>query len=210
MTITTEDRKRYQSTVKDFARQKVENACLSRAIQNILKDLADRHGVSDLRISHEDILNICHYDEMLGCRSDVLPENLNASISEFGYRAIKDTNVGLDGIASIVNNEMKSYPIVELSPEYLHDQDGYDVKAGMYGQAEPHTVVVFTINDNSIQFFDPYAHFYSPPETGGAPPSQLPKSRFLHYWSGREEYQWTLHVERVEQLTLNQVQERID
>lgn len=204
MTITSEDRKSYQRKVGEFRRQEAEDTCLSRSIENILGELSDRHDVPRLRMSHSEIKDLCDYKQDWGCDSKLLPEVLTSEIGELGYICRVEKGFGMENLDEKVEQNHTSYPIVELSPEYLHDQEEYDVQAGMHGQALPHTVVVFSVNDENIQFFDPYEDFYTPPKTGGAPPSVIPKSRFLHYWSGPDEYQWTLWVQRQQQTTITQ------
>jgi hypothetical protein len=204
VTISTEERKSYQTAVSDFWRQTEEDTCLTRAIQNITGELGRRHNVPELEVEHERIKRVCDYKPHWGASTDPLPESLNDIIQPHGYTARIETEIQREELADIVETDDASLPIVELSPAYLHHVEGYDVQAGMHGEAMPHTVVVFTINHETIQFFDPFEDFYSPPQEGGAPPSQLPKSKFYQWWSGRESKRWTMWVEQVPQQTLDQ------
>lgn len=205
MTITSADRQSYQAKVSDFERQEREDTCLSRALENVLSELANRHDESNLEIPHDDLLEICDYLPRWGCSVEPLPESLDARINQFGYNAKIDRLEDLDELEDLIEDPNRSLPLVELAPAYLHHVQGYEVQAGKEGEAMPHIVVPFTVNHDTIQFFDPYEDFYSPPDTGGAPPSQLPKDNFFQWWSGREEERWTMWVEREsEQLTIEQ------
>lgn len=206
MTITQSDRRVFQSKVSDFDRQSEVDTCLSRSLQNVLDELAGRHERPEISLEHDKIKEVCDYLPQWGCSTEFLPENLDAELNPFGYSAEIDTHVELDDLDTIIQNGNTSYPIAELSPSYLHHADGYDIQAGMHGQAMPHTVVVFTVNDDYIQFFDPYEDFYSPPENGGAPPSQITKSQFYQWWSGREKKRWTLWIEQEPQQRLDQIE----
>lgn len=206
MTITQSDRRTYQSKVSEFERQEAVNTCLSRSIQNILGELSDRHDRPEITIDHDVILDVCDYLPKWGCSVEFLPESLNGELNQHGYSAYIETHLEVNELESIIENDQMSFPIVELSPAYLHHADGYEVQDGMYGQAQPHTVVAFTVNDELIQFFDPYEDFYSPPDSGGAPPSQITQSQFYQWWSGREEKRWTMWIEEEPQQTFDHIQ----
>ncbi|MFB6187219.1 MAG: hypothetical protein ABEI86_10180 [Halobacteriaceae archaeon] len=138
MTITSEERRADQSSVRDFERQESEDTCLSRAIENIISEVSKRHGVPNLRLSHERIKEVCAYKPDWGCDTSILPENLNSEIADYGYTCKIETGIELDRLGGLAEEAYTSYPIAELAPEYLHDQDGYSVRAGMHGKALPH------------------------------------------------------------------------
>ncbi|MEZ3116102.1 hypothetical protein RYH80_09270 [Halobaculum sp. MBLA0147] len=206
MTIGSDDRKSYQTRVSSFDRQRREDTCLTRAIQNVVDDLATRHDVPSLAVDHDTVKDACDYRPQFGATADPLPEALEDHLSPHGYAMQIDTELDRSTLAEIVEREQCSLPVVELSPSYLHHAEGYDVRGGMHGRAIPHTVVVFTINHDEVQFFDPYEDFYAPPENGGGPPSRLPKSRFYQWWT-EETRRWTLWIEPEPQRTLDQTTE---
>lgn len=203
LTITSEDRRSYQSRVSRFARQTEEDTCFTRAIQNILVDLARCHDTPAVEISHDDAKKACDYRPRFGASSDPLPESLDEHLDPHGYTARIETDVDHSKLGEVIESGTKSLPVVELSESYLHHVDQYDVRAGMHGNSMPHTVVVFTINHDEVQFFDPYEDFYTPPENGGAPPSQIPKSNFFQWWTEGTR-RWTMWIEEQPQRTLEQ------
>lgn len=206
LTIGSEETRSYQSRVSEFARQQSENTCLTRAIQNVLGDLARRHEVPELTLDHETVKEICDHRPGIGAVAEPLPEALDTEIEAYGYRGRVETEIGESKLESIIEAEDCSLPIAELSASYLHHVEEYDVQAGMYGEAIPHTVVVFTVNHDEVQFFDPYEDFYTTPENGGAPPSRLQKSQFFQWWTEAEP-QWTMWIQREPQRTLDQAAE---
>jgi hypothetical protein len=171
-----------------------------------LDDLARRHGAPEISLEHSRIKQICDYRPGVGAVSEPLPEALDTQIETRGYRCRVETEIGESKLDSIAESDEKSLPVVELSESYLHHVEEYDVQAGMYGEAMPHTVVVFTVNHEEVQFFDPYEDFYTTPENGGAPPSRLRKSQFFQWWTEAEP-QWTMWIEREPQRTLDQATE---
>ena len=209
MTIDTEDRRSYQTRVSSFTRQQREDTCFTRSIQNVVDDFVRRRDDRSLELSHDTIKNACDYRPGLGATAEPLPESLADHLSPHGYTAQIETEVDQSELTNIVEREAASLPIVELSESYLHNADGYEVQAGMHGEAIPHTVIVFTVNHDVIQFFDPYEDFYAPPESGGGPPSQLPKSQFYQWWSEGTS-RWTMWIEREPQRTLEQASELTD
>lgn len=174
-----------------------------------MNDFVRRRDDSPVELSHDTIKDACNYVPGLGATSEPLPESLGDHLSPHGYTARIETGVEPSELTNTVERDTASLPIVELSESYLHNADGYEVQAGMHGEAIPHTVIVFTVNHDVIQFFDPYEDFYAPPENGGGPPSQLPKSQFYQWWAEGTS-RWTMWVEQEPQRTLGQTNELAD
>ncbi|MUV61742.1 hypothetical protein [Halobacterium sp. CBA1126] len=207
MTITDSQRETYQTAVEDFITQSEENTCLPTAVVNILDELAERRETPGLRVSEEEMLEYVDYDPLLGATTDFLPERLNPHLNSYNYEVKEDRSLSMSELNSIIEDELASYPIVEFDSRYFEWVDGYDADAGIYGRKQPHTVVPFAFNDETVLIFDPYEDFYlADPEVGTAP-KEVPQPLFYEWWSGESAPRWSLCVEQMEQHTLDELED---
>lgn len=210
MTISEEQRETYQSTVSEFTRQSEENTCLAIVLKNVVDELAERQDLPDMAIEKEEVLDMVDYDPFYGCTSDFLPERLNPHLQDFNYEVKEDRALSLDDLEELIHDQATSYPIVELDERYLgwvNEVDGFHADVGSYGRTEPHTVIPFAFNDETVMIFDPFESFYLPSPGESAPPKQVPQPLFYEWWSGESTPRWTLWIEPPSQQTLGQIQD---
>lgn len=207
MTITSEDRERYQSTVTEFHTQPEPDSCFPTAIKNIFDQLADRKGEPGLRHSIGDIGDALDYVEHRAAASDRVASRLDPLIEGAGYEINVMTGVGYDQLQTIIDSENRSLPVYEFHEQYFedvdHHTDDYTPEPGMDGFGRwKHVVIPFTFNDNDALYFDPYLQFFHDLDTldeSGA--MNVPIQAFNEWWS-RPEKRWALWVEPMEQQTL--------
>ncbi len=144
------------------------------------------------------------YDPLLGSTTDFLPEQLGQKLNPFSYEVKEDKALSMGELDELIRDENSSYPLVEFDTRYFDWVDGYDVQTGMYGDAQPHIIVPFAFNDETVLIFDPFEDFYLPPEPNDTPPKEVPQPLFYEWWSGESAPRWTLWIDQQEQQTLNQ------
>lgn len=203
MTITESDEEAYQSTVTDFQPQITADSCYPTAIKNILDELADRKGISDLSLSQSDINDLCNYREGLYTEEAIIPDALTREVSDYGYQAVEasGSEMDYDRLKQIIDDDNASLPIVELAPRYFEDVENYRV------QGEPeasHTVIVFKVNSDRVLYYDPYENFFEQSSRIDEAPYKWPKTDFYELWSGEFEERWTFWVEKRDQSLLSQ------
>lgn len=208
MTISENQMETYQATVADFSRQAEENTCLPVVLVNILDELAERHSVPSIRIEKEEILEMVDYDPLLGSVSDYLPERIDPLLNEFNYEIVEERALTMEDLEDIIIEDNASYPLVEFDSRYFDWVDGYDADGGMYGQTQPHTVVPFGFNEETVLIFDPFEDFYLPPSGGGTPPKKVPQPLFYEWWKGESTPGWTLWVQEREQHKLGDLMDQ--
>lgn len=208
MTITDDDRGRYQTAVSDFHTQPEPDSCLPTAIKNILDDLADRQDEPDLRYSISDIGEALDYVENRASASDRIAHRIDPLLEDAGYEINVMVGVDYDQLQTIIDSNDRSLPICELHHQYFEDvdpgEDTYTPEPGIDGFGRyPHVVVPFKINDDDVLYFDPYIQFYhnlSDLDESGA--LVEPITAFNEWWT-RPEKRWTLWVEPMKQQTLS-------
>lgn len=203
MTITESDKEAYQSTVTDFQPQITADSCYPTAIKNILDEMADRKGISDLSLSQSDINDLCNYREGLYTEEAIIPDALTREVSDYGYQAVEasGTEMDYDRLQRIIDDDNASLPVVELAPRYFEDVENYRV------QGEPeasHTVIVFKVNSDRVLYYDPYENFFERSSRIDEAPYKWPKTDFYELWSGEFEERWTFWIEKRDQSLLSQ------
>lgn len=202
MTITDSDRSSFQAQIKEFHPQINEDMCLSTSIKNILDRLSEDHHVPELSNFSVSTLNeMCEYQRHRGSTARHLPRRLGPEIEPLGYEVKMDTQLNIENLQELIDNEDTSLPIVGLDPRFYDSVDLYDVDAGKFGERMPHTVVVLKVNHEDVLFYDPLKDYYWS-EGDPVPPSERPRRLFVEWWGGRSEPFWTLWIERSEQQTL--------
>ena len=207
MTITNEDRERYQTTVTDFHTQHEPDSCFPTALKNILNEIADRKDEPDLRHSLSDLGDALDYVENRASASDRLAARIDPLIEDAGYEVNHMTGVGYDQLQSIIESDNRSLPVCEFHEQYFEDigqhTDEYTPEPGLDGFGRwKHVIVPFKINTDTVLYFDPYIQFFHDIDTldeSGA--MNVPINSFNEWWS-RPEKRWALWVEPMKQQTL--------
>ncbi|MDV7351284.1 hypothetical protein R3751_16080 [Halorubrum distributum] len=210
MTISQEQRSTYQSKVSEFTHQRDINTCLPVSLLNIIGELADSTGNDELSIDLDRAKDAVDYDPFMGSSTEFVGERLDPHLADFNYKTVLDRALDLDELDEIIQDPSCSYPIVELDSRYLDWVDAYEVQAGMSGTLQPHTVVPFGFNDESILLFDPMLEYHLDPERASSNGIEIPKPLFYEYWSGESVPRWTLWIEQQEQQTFDQIDTRGD
>lgn len=208
MTITRDDRSRYESTVSEFHTQHEPDSCFPTALKNIFDELAERQGVPSLRHSISDVADALDYVDDRAARSDRLASRLDPLLAEGGYEVKAMTGVSYSELQTIIESDDRSLPVCELHQQYFEDigrfTDAYTPEPGIDGYGGwQHVVIPFKFNDESVLYFDPYIHFFHNLDTideSGA--MEVPYGPFNEWWS-RPEKRWALWVEPAEQQTLS-------
>lgn len=207
MTITSEDKERFQTTVTDFHTQHEPDSCLPTGLKNILDELADRKDEPGLHHSISDLADALDYVENAASASDSLPTRIDPLIENAGYEIRHMTGVDYDQLSTIIDSEDRSLPLCEFHEQYFkdlsHHTDKYTPESGLDGFGRwRHVVVPFKVNSDTILYFDPYIQFFHDlndlDEVGGI---EVPFHAFNEWWA-RPEKRWALWVEPMKQQTL--------
>lgn len=208
MTITNEDRERYQTTVDDFHTQPEPDSCFPTALKNILDELADRKGEPSLSYRVSNLADALDYVENRASASDRLAARLDPLVEDAGLEVNHMTGMDYDQLQTIIESEDRSLPLCEFHEQYFEDipqhTDGYTPEPGLdkFGRWK-HVIVPFKINDNTVLYFDPYIQFYHNlddiDESGAL---NVPIQSFNEWWS-RPEKRWALWFEPSKQQTLS-------
>lgn len=207
MTITSEDRERYQSTVTEFHTQHEPDSCFPTALKNVFDELAQRKDEPELRHSISDVADALDYIEHRASASDRLAYRLDPLLEDAGYEVKVMTGVEYDQLQTIIDSRDRSLPVCELHAQYFEDvgqhTDIYTPEPGMDGFGRwQHVVIPFKFNDASVLYFDPYIQFYQDLETlDDAGAMDVPIQAFNEWWS-RPEKRWALWIEPMAQQTL--------
>ncbi len=210
MTITSDDRNRYHTTVSGFHVQPEPDSCFPTALKNILDELADRKGESNLRHSISDLAEALDYVKNRAATSDHLATRIDPLLEEAGWEVNHMTGVAYDQLQTIIESDDRSLPLCELHEQYFEDirqhTDSYTPEPGLDGFGRwKHIVIPFKINDNTVLYFDPYIQFFHNDNLDdineyGA--MNVPIQAFNEWWS-RPEKRWALWLEPSKQQTLS-------
>jgi len=208
VTITSDDRERYQTAVGDFHTQPEPDNCLPTALKNILDELADRKDEPNLRYSVSDLGEALDYVKNRASASDRLAARIDPLLEEAGWEVNHMTGVGYDQLQAIIDSDDRSLPICEFHEQYFEDvsqhTESYTPERGLDGFGRwKHVVVPFKINDDTVLYFDPYIQFFNNlddiDELGAM---NVPIQLFDEWWS-RPEKRWALWLEPSKQQTLS-------
>ena len=205
MTITDEDREHFQAEVTDWHAQPTPDDCLPTAMKNILDDLAEREGVTELNHSLSDINDQLEYAERAATPTQGLTRRVDNLIQGSGYEASLMTATDFDQLRTIIDSSGRSFPICDLDPSYFEAVDhGYNPEAGRDGYGGfSHVVVPFALNEESILFYDPYIHFFNDSGSGEFSGMEYSTNNFYEWWS-RPPKRWTFWIEQSKQQTLTE------
>lgn len=200
MTITDADRETFQSTVEDFRPQITEDMCLPTALKNILDEFAGRHG-SDGPLSLSELNDICDYRAGSASTAQGIPAKLDPEIEEYGIETRISIGTSFDDLQAIIDDNDRSLPIVELDAAYFESVDGYDPRGGIDGYQWDHVVLPFTVNDETVLFYDPFEEIFQRSTRIDSPPTERSKTQFYEWWSNASS-RWTMWLQRRDQQVL--------
>jgi len=200
VTITDTDRETFQTTVEEFRPQITEDMCLPTALKNVLDEFADRHG-SDSPLSLSDINDICDYRAGFASTSRNVPAKLDPEIEDYGIETKIMFNATFEDLEAIIDGNDRSLPIVELDSAYFESVDGYDPRRGVDGYQWNHVVIPFTVNDETVLFYDPFEEIFQRSTRIDSPPTQRSKTQFYEWWTAASS-RWTMWLQRSDQQVL--------
>lgn len=200
MTITDADRETFQETVTDFRPQIAEDMCLPTALKNILDELADRHDGS-ISLSTSDLNDICDYREGFAATSRNVPARLNPEIEQYGIEVKVAMGITFQDLEAIIVDDERSLPIVELDSAYFDSVDNYKPRGGIDSYQWNHIVIPFTVNDETVLFYDPFEQIFQRSSNIDAPPTERPKTQFYEWWTAAGT-RWTMWIQRRDQQML--------
>lgn len=200
MTITDADRETFQSTVKDFQPQITEDMCLPTALKNVLDEFAERHD-SDSPLSLSEINDICDYRAGGASTSHGVPARLDPEIEEYGIETRIIYNATFEDLKAIIKDDDRSLPIVELDSAYFESVDGYDPRGGIDGYQWNHVVIPFTVNEETVLFYDPFEGIFQRSSRIESPPTERSKIQFYEWWTTASS-RWTMWLQRRDQQVL--------
>lgn len=208
MTITEADRETFQTTVEDFRPQITEDMCLPTALKNILDEFAERHD-SESPLSQSDINDICDYREGAASTARGVPEKLDPEIEDYGIETRISMGTSFDDLQAIIEDNERSLPIVELDEAYFDSVDGYDPRSGIDGYQWSHVVIPFTVNDETVLFYDPFEEIFQRSTRVDSPPTERSKTQFYEWWTNASS-RWTMWLQRSDQQVLTSPRFRED
>lgn len=200
MTITDADRETFQSTVEDFQPQIAEDMCLPTALKNILDEFAERHG-SDGPLSLSELNDICDYRAGGASTSRNIPARLDPEIEEHSIETRIIYNASFKDVQAVIDDEDRSLPIVELDSAYFESVEGYDPRGGIDGYQWAHVVIPFTINAETVLFYDPFEEIFQQSSRIESPPTERSKTQFYEWWTAASS-RWTMWLQRQDQQVL--------
>jgi hypothetical protein len=206
VTITDADRETFQTTVEEFRPQITEDMCLPTALKNVLDEFADRHS-SDSPLSLSDINDICDYRAGGASTSRNVPAKLDPEIEDYGIETKIMFNATFEDLEAIIDDNDRSLPIVELDSVYFESVDGYDPRGGVDGYQWDHVVIPFTVNDETVLFYDPFEEIFQRSTRIDTPPTQRSKTQFYEWWTAASS-RWTMWLQRSDQQVLTNPQFR--
>lgn len=206
MTITSEDRERFDQTTSRFQPQAEEDACLPTALKNVLDNLSERVDQPRLSLSQSRLNDICDYRQDMGASARRVPNRLNPEISSTGYQVKIGTRLEWDDLQTIIEDEQSSLPIVELDSEYFNSVEGYNATAGPDGYQFNHVVIPFKVNTQKVLFYDPFEAIFTRSSNINVPPTKRDKAQFYEWWSRTEGGRWTMWIVQRDQTLLGQSQ----
>lgn len=200
MTITDVDREVFQTTVEEFRPQITEDMCLPTALKNILDEFAGRHG-SDGPLSLSDLNDICDYREGSASTAQGVPAKLNPEIEEYGIETRISIGTSFNDLQAIIDDNDRSLPIVELDAAYFDSVDDYDPRGGIDGYQWNHVIIPFTVNDETVLFYDPFEEIFQRSSRIDSPPTERSKTQFYEWWTAASS-RWTMWLQRRDQQVL--------
>jgi len=174
--------------------------CLPTALKNILDEFADRHD-AESPLSQSELNDICDYREGNGATSYGVPDRLDPEIEEDGIETRITINTSLNDLQAIIDDRERSLPLVELDAAYFESVDGYDARAGGDGFQWNHIVIPFTVNEETVLFYDPFEQIFQRSSYIDTPPTERSKTEFYEWWSAASS-RWTMWLQRKDQQVL--------
>lgn len=201
MTITSDDRDQYESTVEDFIPQPRPDMCIPVALKNVLDELSERHGVDGLSMSIQELSDIFDYRDQFASATNDIPARIDPVLRDYGYDSRVVSGITLDDLQAIIDHENRSYPIVDVHETYFENVVDYDPRPGGDGFQWPHVIVPFKVNHESILFYDPYEEIFQRSTRVDSPPTEMSQRQFYELWSAPDT-RWTMWIQREGQRTL--------
>lgn len=208
MTITDVEREAFQTTVEEFQPQITADMCLPTALKNILDEFAERHD-ADGPLSLSDLNDICDYREGNAATARDVPAKLDPEIKEYDIETRVSMGTSFDDLQAIIDDNDRSLPIVELDAAYFDSVDGYDPRGGVDGYQWDHVVIPFTVNDETVLFYDPFEQIFQRSTRIDSPPTERSKTKFYEWWTAASS-RWTMWLQRRHQQVLTSPQFKED
>lgn len=209
MTISPEDRERYEAIVSKFTPQPRPDMCFTAALKNVLDELGSRHGVNGISVSIQELNEIFDYRDQFASSTRDIPARLDPVLRDYGYDSRVVSGIGIEDLQAVILDDDRSYPIVDVHESYFETVVDYDPRPGGDGFQWSHVIVPFTVNHKEILFYDPYEEIFQRSTRVNAPPVEMSQSQFFELWSAPET-RWTMWVQREGQRTLTSPEFRGD
>jgi len=127
---------------------------------------------------------------------------LTAELSDYPFQCYYEDGLNLTNLKKIVEDEDSSLPIVQLSPEYFENCDGYSIQSDSRGSGRDLYVLVMNVNHTEVLLYDPYR--FRNDGQGNMEPTRIDKSDFESAWLGKFEITSTLWIEGSDQQRIPQ------
>jgi hypothetical protein len=142
----------------EFGTQFSSDDCLLVNLSSILIEFGKRRGY-ELRLPRDRLKEVCAYSHGFGCQSTRVAPNLSIHFKNHHLGSTieaMETQAGDSSIKSLRKvclDEITSFPIVGVSPEYWDLQNHLDKKGD--GEMD-HTLVILRATDVDIEYYDPF------------------------------------------------------
>ena len=177
----------------DFIPQTRPDMCYSAGLVNIVNELGARPDHTPMRYSLSQMNSICGYRDGKHCQDNMVPRWISEELEPKGYRFMQEQgkDADLDFLTGIVVDPRKSFPLVNVSPDYF-DHVGIRHRGAYQWD---HVLVVMGVNHEVIYYYDTYETFYSRAPWVGETPRYIAIPIFLELWEDAFERRWLCWVE---------------
>ena len=179
--------------IEDFIPQTQPDMCYSAGLLNIVNELGARPDHTPIHYSLRQMNNICGYRVGQHCQDNMVPHWLSADLEPHGYRFVQEpgNEADLEFLTGVVNDPRKSFPLVNVSPNYF-DHVGVRNR-GAYKW--DHILVIMGVNHEVVYFYDPYQTFYRRSTRVEEDPRYIPIPIFLELWEAAFDIRWMCWIE---------------
>jgi hypothetical protein len=197
--VDSKTRRLLNDITQSWKFQSMPMSCYPVSIHNILGDLAERNGTPEVALSEKRVNGICRFKPYSGPQCEVVVQNLNSAIKQYGYRAYESRRSNHDLLRKILEDETCSYPIMGFSYKYLEVE--LQTKFPPNVRDNPDHVVTLLMDDGATSaFFDPYMairhNVQIKRQSQGRGIVTLPTARVVDdYWSKATDPSWMFWIQ---------------
>lgn len=195
----------------EFEQPPSEREVLRFGLKNILTDYAEDHPGLPFDSEDPDLETLTGHRTNFGGNYSQLVSRLTNRFDDTSFQVNSDDHLDIKDLQEALEKPSASYPLVEVHPELYEYQaesenspEEYIVQRGQYGASVVPLLIPFSIEEESVFYYDPFLGYYTNGTNTG---QQISRGLFIELWGRCDLTSWALWVDQGQQRTLMDITE---